>query len=389
MEPITRLVYHVLQDRMAVFVVQPNGTTNGTVQFVGAKALQQKVTELRHALNVRDNARGLVLRDLIRAAPAVEQMPFAPLLRELYTLLIAPIDYSLPDDDALISLEPHGALWLLPFAALTDVDGRWLGDRYRLLWAFSAELQTRIRAEPAQAINPAPLLIGNPTMPDLSYLHDAVETIQPLPGAEKEAHFVADLLTTHTPTTLTGDNAHWLNVVARMPTHRILHFATHGLANAERPLESFIVLAQTNDDLVNALYDLDYQQQGRLAPLLSLLNYEGHRGLLTARQVQALGLSAELVVLSACQTGLGQIAGDGMIGLSRAFLIAGARSVLVSQWSVSDEATLLLMQHFYTAWLATDDRAEALRQAMIAVRADPRFTHPRFWAPFVLLGTEK
>jgi len=77
-----------------------------------------------------------------------------------------------------------------------------------------------------------------------------------------------------------------------------------------------------------------------------------------------------------------------MIGLSRAFLVASARSVLVSQWSVSDEATVTLMTTFYREYLCQDNKALALQQAMREIRADPKFNHPLFWAPFVVVGAE-
>ncbi len=110
---------------------------------------------------------------------------------------------------------------------------------------------------------------------------------------------------------------------------------------------------------------------------------------LSARRVMSLPLKADLVTLSACQTGLGRVAGDGVIGLSRAFLIAGARSVLVSQWSIDDEATIALMEAFYRRYLQEGmDKAHALQRAMRDLRANPRYSQPRYWAPFALIGAE-
>ena len=114
-------------------------------------------------------------------------------------------------------------------------------------------------------------------------------------------------------------------------------------------------------------------------------------GLLTVGEVlddNTLRLRAELVVLSACQTGLGDLKqAEGTVGLQRAFLAKGARSVLVSLWSVSDEATAVLMDGFYAHWLRDTDRpskAEALRRAQDAVRA--RWPEPRYWAAFQVVG---
>ena len=96
--------------------------------------------------------------------------------------------------------------------------------------------------------------------------------------------------------------------------------------------------------------------------------------------------------MSACQTGLGNLRqAEGTIGLQRAFLAKGARSVLVSLWNVDDAATRLLMEHFYRAWLdpiAPRSKAVALQQAQAAVRNTPGFAHPRYWAAFQLVGAE-
>src|SRR6185503_17297999 len=102
----------------------------------------------------------------------------------------------------------------------------------------------------------------------------------------------------------------------------------------------------------------------------------------------AVALRADLVVLSACQTGLGDLKqAEGTVGLQRAFLAKGARSVLVSLWNVSDEATRRLMEAFYRHWLGRRvGKAEALRRAQEEVRTTPGFEHPRFWAAFQLVG---
>ena len=102
-----------------------------------------------------------------------------------------------------------------------------------------------------------------------------------------------------------------------------------------------------------------------------------------------LPLSADLVTLSACQTGLGRVSGEGVIGLTRAFLIAGARSVLVSLWSVSDEATRQLMVAFYGYYIRDRlPKAVALARAMHDLRNVPEFRSPRYWAPFIIVGSE-
>jgi CHAT domain-containing protein len=111
-------------------------------------------------------------------------------------------------------------------------------------------------------------------------------------------------------------------------------------------------------------------------------------GLLTARHVvQEYALRADLVTLSACQSGLGQLSGEGMIGFARAFLAAGARSLVVSLWKVDDTATTALMKRFYEAYAADGDKGRALQQAMLAIRG--QYPEPRYWAGFVLLGLQE
>jgi len=142
-------------------------------------------------------------------------------------------------------------------------------------------------------------------------------------------------------------------------TYNIIHLATHGIAYTENPLESFVAFSPTDTE----------------------------NGLLTAREVATnRNLPTDLVVLSACQTGLGRISGDGMLGLSRAFIIAGARTVIVSQWSVSDSATKELMLAFYQHYFVTGNKAIALQKAMQKVRSMEEYKHPRFWAAFLSLG---
>jgi CHAT domain-containing protein len=150
----------------------------------------------------------------------------------------------------------------------------------------------------------------------------------------------------------------------------VIHLATHGFAfgSDARVLDSFVALAPD-----------------------SVADGAGN-GLLTVGEMIEDGprLTAELVVLSACQTGLGNLKqAEGTVGLQRAFLAKGARTVLVSLWSVSDDATELLMRRFYTHWLDDADRpskAEGLRRAQADVRQTKGFEHPRYWAAFQLVG---
>lgn len=149
-----------------------------------------------------------------------------------------------------------------------------------------------------------------------------------------------------------------------LATARRIHFATHGLISERQPQYSSLVLTLDGDTRED--------------------------GLLQVYEIFNLKLQADLVVLSACQTGLGQqLKGEGIIGLTRAFMYAGAPSVVVSVWRVADASTAELMVGFYRHLDRGDDKAEALRRAKLELMKNPRYAHPYFWAPFVLIGETK
>ena len=146
--------------------------------------------------------------------------------------------------------------------------------------------------------------------------------------------------------------------------HRIVHLATHGAINSERPALSALILSQVDEHGAR------------------------QNGYLRLHDIYNLRLDADLVVLSACQTALGkEIKGEGLVGLTRAFLYAGAPRVVASLWQVNDLATAELMKKFYAGMLQRHLRpAAALRAAQIELSRDPRWPSPYYWAGFVLQG---
>jgi CHAT domain-containing protein len=197
-------------------------------------------------------------------------------------------------------------------------------------------LQRRPRASKGRA-----LVIGNP--------------LGDLPDSENEARAVAERFGT---TPLLGNAATKQAVLADLEQASLIHLATHAFFNPKSPLDSGIVLAE--------------------------------KEILTARGILQYRLQADLLVLSACESGqVGFLGGEELAGLSQAFLQAGVRSLLASLWRVSDPATAALMQAFYTAREAGTDKALALRQAMTEVQHDsqhPRWRHPYYWEAFILMG---
>jgi CHAT domain-containing protein len=140
-----------------------------------------------------------------------------------------------------------------------------------------------------------------------------------------------------------------------------IHFASHGVHDDENPKYSGILLGREEND------------------------YED--GILQAHEIFPLNLNAELVVLSSCFSGFGEIdPNEGNLGIYRSFLIAGAKSVIVSLWPVEDESTALLFTKFYEHHQRGKSKAEALRLAKMYLKNETEFSHPFFWAPFILIG---
>ncbi len=360
--PLSRLVFHILENKTIVFAINLESQVFVHQSDWSEKILTEKVKLLRQLLKVDDTPRG-VRGIRTRKRYKDSEKNSSGLLREMYNELIKPLDQYFPKNETPLILEPQGPLWLLPFAALQDEKGSWMGDKWSLLYAPSADVTEEIRKEKEygtpKTLNA--LFVGNPEMPEKIPGISTSLHFDPLPGAEKEVKALSKFFPAEQCNLLLGKEATRTKILEEISKYNIVHLATHGLANADDPLNSFLILSPDEKD--NAV--------------------------LTARDVIRLDIPSDLVVLSACQTGLGRITGDGMIGLSRSFLVSGARSILVSQWSVSDEATEALMTSFYKYYLREDDKATAMQKAMKEIREIPSFQHPRFWAPFIVVGAEK
>lgn len=195
------------------------------------------------------------------------------------------------------------------------------------------------------------LLVGDPRVPTTPEWR-----VKPLPGAASEAALLAERAAVHA---LLGEAATKAAVLDRMGSARLLYFAAHGVSDPRAPLSGgFLMLAGPSPD----------------------------EAFLTAGEVQQMRLQASLVVLSACQSGLGFAHDGGVIGLARAFQKAGVPRVVMSLWSVSDEATLYLMDRFQLTAM-NNPPAEALRLAMLDARQ--KYPDPALWAPFTLFGTPR
>ena len=253
-------------------------------------------------------------------------------LDALYQKLIGPIRHLLACTHLVIV--PHGFLHYVPFHALRDGE-RFLIDDFAISYAPSASVYQLCASKPSTETRGG-LVIGVPDERAPSIDQEARRVAAAIPGA------VLSIGTVGQDSVLRREG----------PESRFIHIAAHGLFREDNPLFSSVVLGDSRLSLFD-LYDLE--------------------------------LSAELVTLSGCGTGLNVVVGgDELIGLVRGLLYAGAKAVLVSLWDVHDESTATLMETFYQAMLVATDKAEALRQAMLQLRQS--HPHPYFWAPFALTG---
>ncbi|MEG3929671.1 CHAT domain-containing tetratricopeptide repeat protein [Microcoleus sp. T3_B1] len=341
------------ESALYIWVIQPTGEI--TFRQVDLKPLWQQ-----HKVSLADliigNQEFLAVRSR-GSSPVLQTQPDLPTLHQL---LIDPIQTLLPKDpNAHVIFIPQASLFQVPFPALQDANGTYLIEKHTILTAPSIQVLALTRQQRQKLASQAShsgnaLVLGNPTMPSVSLSPgEPKRQLSPLPGAEAEARAIAPLLKTQAITGAQGTKA---AIVPKMPQASIIHLATHGLLDDVRGLGSAIALAPSGSD----------------------------DGLLTAEEIFDMKLQANLVVLSACNTGEGRITGDGVIGLSRALISAGVPSVIVSLWAVPDAPTSELMRSFYQNLQNNPDKAQALRQAMLTtMKTHPQ---PRNWAAFTLIG---
>jgi len=218
-----------------------------------------------------------------------------------------------------------------------------------------------------------------------------------LPGAEAEVQAIHHLFGQGRAELFIGIQADSFRMEAWHPSFTVLHLATHAVACQQDPLESFLLttgLDSKEMSLDSAVWQVSNKADSRYPVTLEDWNpiqvanprLLAADGSLPARRImnrfQLTGM--DLVTLSACQTGLGKLLGQGMIGFTRVFWAAGARSLLASLWRVDDDATRELMVDFYKEYLRHGNKAFALQQAMKSTRR--KFPHPRYWAAFGLYG---
>ena len=266
---------------------------------------------------------------------------------------------------------PDGPLWNLPFQALESAPDRCLLQDHALSYAPSLTF-LRQSAHPAASPGvPHLLAFGNPALAGASSSSAdraaAAGALMggefvALPEAEKQIAAIQALYPPGNCSAYIGAQAHEDVFKREAPNFDILHLATHGVLNERNPFFSYLLMAQTD-----------------LAP--------DEDGFLEAREFMALHLHARLAVLSACETGRGQItAGEGVIGLGWALLVAGCPAAVLSQWKVDSAATTPLMVELHRQLRDGVSPDEALRRASLGLASQAKYSHPFYWAPFVVVG---
>lgn len=378
------LAYTVTTDRAWLFEL--TAPAAAAASSGGASPRITPAPALRvHALPV--NVTTLAARvQRFREALATRNLDFVAEARALYGDLLGPAAEACKGKRRVI-LVPDGALWDLPFQALQTPNRRFLIEEAAVAYApsltflYERHMHARERTMPAappsasrdrpMAARPAGeplelLALGNPTLTAAE-----ATTFPPLPHAEDQVRRLAALYPPEHGTTLVGAAAREARVKRDAGRYRILHFATHGVLDDGNALYSALLLAGDTGDADGTAED----------------------GRLEARELMDIPLAADLVVLSACETARGRIgAGEGVLGLSWAILLAGSASTVVSQWKVGDESTSQLMVALHRHLRQTpgargaSDVAGALRGAALQVMRDTRYRHPFYWAGFRVVG---
>jgi CHAT domain-containing protein len=346
-------------------------TESRTYLLVLTKGESDVLDLRRYPLNIDDKSltqRTREFRDML-----AEQSPtFASSSRQLYDLLIGPALEQLKGVTTLCVI-PDGVLWELPFQALQTKDDRYLLEDYSVYYAPSLAVLKEMseRRRSVDRLPPSLLAFGNPRLSsEVTANVKAVyrsEVLGPLPEAESEVKALSKIWSPARRKVLTGAAAEKKTFKSEAGQYALIHLATHGILDDSNPMYSRLVMARSEND-------------------------PDDDGLLEAREIMQLNLHADLVVLSACQTARGRFgAGEGVVGMSWAFLVAGVPTMVASQWKVDSASTATLMIDFHRRLKDRkadnpSTKANALRQAALNLKTDPRYRHPFFWASFAMIG---
>ena len=354
--PGTALIFYAYaENRLQAWLINQSGLQGYSNAWMPWQKLEAAIYGLRNSLGVDSLQlkRSPQLRDGRRATTKTQRLriPAKRAIARVTAMLLPQAVASQLNSVKHLIVAPILGLGTVPYAILRPFKSKtFLIDKMSLSVVPSLfDIEGDTKAWTPSLRNP--LIVGNPYLPP-----DTKWIVPPLPGAEEEAQGIAQLINARP---LIGHEATRQAVIAKARDADFLYFATHGVASGEDPLRGgFLFLSA--EELTDGFW--------------------------TANDVQSSKLKAQIAVLSACQTGLGKVHDAGVIGLSRAFQIAGVPRVVMSLWSVNDQATAELMKSF-VRYLQTHMPSEALRLAMLDVRK--RRPEPSQWASFVLFGTPR
>ena len=281
-------------------------------------------------------------------------------LRKLYGIAIKPIAELVRDDEHELLIVPDGPLWLAPYAAFLDDNSEPLCESFRIRLIPSLTSLKIIAGCPREhQKGSGALLVGDPWVAEVTNRRGK-KLLQQLKFAKQEVEMIGDILKV---TPLTGEKATKCEVLKGLSSVALVHIAAHGRMESGE-------IALTPDPK-------------RASRIPTKEDY-----ILTIADVMNVKMRAQLVVLSCCHSGRGEIKAEGVVGIARAFMGAGARSVLVSLWAIDDEATMEFMRSFYHHLVKGRSASESLNVAMKSLRESNKYSDVKYWAPFVLIGDD-
>ena len=276
-------------------------------------------------------------------------------LRTLYDFIISPIKDLIIGNELIFV--PEGPSCLAPYAAFMDSNSKYLSESLRIRVIPSLNSLKLINDCSADCHKKSgALLVGDPWLKEV---RDCGLNLEQLPFAKMEVEMIGRILNT---TPLTGREATKAEVLRRLSSTALVHIAAHG------SIETGEIALAPNPTRASQILFEDF--------------------LLTMGDVMRVQMRAELVVLSCCHSGHGEIKAEGVVGIARAFLGAGARCVVVSLWAIYDRATLEFMKSFYLHIAEGRSASESLNRAMKCLRESEKFSEVKNWAPFVLIGDD-
>ncbi len=386
------------------------------VVFMGQRSALQKIREYISEKGIPQNVAQSLVRDanlekaiefyrhLIKEPNARNEVLRKSYARVLYDLLITPIKKEISGKKELIIM-PDGPLAFLPFETLMDEQGTYLAELYKIRYVQSAAVLTALQQRKYSDQRKPLLAFGGPVFEELdpneggidtntrgidfnqlqqsyykaeerggsmrpTYIQMGFTKMTPLPGTIYETNQIKNIVVGSELYQNDAANENKLKSMAsanQLANYKVLHFATHGWAYSEIPELSTIVLGQYRT------------QRGK------------EDGFLRVPEIEKLNIKADFVNLSACETALGRLySSEGVVGLTQAFLVAGANSISVTQWTVSDEGTAVFMTEMYRKVF---QQRQSYLNAFAATKIEfikgkygEQFQHPNYWGPFVYYG---